>query len=685
MKMKIMDLIANMNSRLFDALPAMLMDEMGEKDVDIEALQASGALGMIGGVFSSIVDAFSSMKGTYVRLGELLGNTVVKWAVCPVDKTKVQTDEEADELDGVLGTEDDLARYYAEQAYSKWTGAKNLLPGEKCENDGNSLSKLPDKSQCTMCSLGIMQENMPEPYHGEEFICPVRPLLPAKQQLEVLKKKRNLCFMHMTLPQWSEKEWIYRGRQPARKQYNKTENVPTAGYEIVKITGMKSRPDTHFGIWRDFVTVGRRCTELERATTPRWCEAPEVANEPSMFSGIGSVAGDALAVGGGVVDVVKAGLEKSGYKDESAPPNNAHGDRLSNWFYGVGKGIEKSLKNAWATNFGAASKRYEKLYKQSFTEVEAGELLHSASFQKELALTGADSKGRQRFDRYAVMCPCNKFDPNREFRLKYKWSEQAFHLAGKAQNRFATGFFDKPAFTVQLQAAKILFMKDNANAYTEGSAHIRVAGSGNPWPAWYKTKEPFLNSLAGILHTSRDSATSEATIFGFSATFTCGTRVDMHRLTLTPTAQDLAGRMSFRRCVKNGVAANKKIKEANPTELFNGQETVVRVIFAPMNDCYSQAFTRDDDHPAIIPTTRPNQTQKRYFYERENPLYQVFQKAGSHCNAFDKNNADLPVYLKDIQMRDNYRGVLVAKGLPEETLLEVLLDPEDVASELDKL
>lgn len=103
----------------------------------------------------------------------------MKWAVCPLKN--ITKPEELEKLDMALGTEDDLARYYAEIAYAKWTGKQNLLPGEECEDGG-----LPNTMAC---SLGIMQQDMPEPYKDEKFICPVRPFLPAKQQLEVLQQK----------------------------------------------------------------------------------------------------------------------------------------------------------------------------------------------------------------------------------------------------------------------------------------------------------------------------------------------------------------------------------------------------------------------------------------------------------------------------------------------------------------
>ena len=141
-------------------------------------------------MWDSIAKSFSALSGQYTRLGQLLGSSVVKWVVCPIKNTTGTADLE--QLDAALGTEDDTARYYAQIAYSKWTGKKDLLPGEDCTPGG--VSGLP---RTMACNLAIMQQDVPEPYNNTDFICPVRPFLPAKQQLEIFKKKKGLCPLRM--------------------------------------------------------------------------------------------------------------------------------------------------------------------------------------------------------------------------------------------------------------------------------------------------------------------------------------------------------------------------------------------------------------------------------------------------------------------------------------------------------
>jgi len=317
--------------------------------------------------------------------------------------------------------------------------------------------------------------------------------------------------------------------------------------------------------------------------------------------------------------------------------------------------------------------------------VEAGELLHSASFQKEIPKTGADSKSRQQYDRYAVVCPCPGFDPKREFRLKYTAGERALHLATKAGKQFNAGnhLFKSQAFTVQLQAASVLHMEDNENAWTSSSVYVRAAVHGEELPEWYKTKNPIITKLAGVSHM--EGTVSEDAVYGFQATFACGPRQTMYDLSKDFTLPN-EQLMPFGECVKQGAEKNKELREAAPTTLFFPQETVVRVTFAPLSTCYHEHFTKDQGKPAYKPTANPTEPPKRNFFEAENAVYQAFSRSGSGCAGLDATaRGALPKELRESLGLGTYRGLLVAHGLPKDSLLEVLLEPEDVLSELGSL
>jgi len=660
MKVKIMELIANMNANLFDALPAMLVEEMTEGgDWDGKQLEASSGLGMMRGVWTSIISSFGSLKGKYVRLGELLGNTVVKWVVCPLKPITNAT--KLDLLDQALGTEDDLARYYAEIAYSKWAEKKNLLPGELCvyptEVEGGNYGLTRTKQ----CSLGEMREDMPEPYKDEKFICPIRPLLPAKQQLDIFKKKRDWCTMHMNSEQMKIENWFYRGRTPHRKQYNATENIPKDSYQYAKILSTHSRPDTDFGIWRNFVTIGRGCTEKEAATTPRWCKAPEVANPPSginnLLSGVGLAAG-LVGSGAGAIG------EATGLTDKSIG-NQAFQERLGTWWFGQMKGVEASIKNSWNGWVGKAATRYNALYKKSFAEIEAGELLHSASFQKKLAQTGADSQDLQQFDRFGVVCPCVEFEPEREFDLKYKWAEKALIMARKGHQKFKEIVRSK-AFTVEFRGSGVLNMKNEENAWMNYFAHLRAAAIDKEMPMWVPTKNTFILELVGEFGQSSYKSVKATDLKGFEAFFACGTRRNMHDLSLKSadvTSADSHLDKDFLTCVKEGVNTNEQLKKSNPSEDFLKDEVVVRVVLAELKDCYHET----------------NTSGMKFSNETKNPVFKSFMSV-SGCKAINK--AGLPQDLKDAKDSWMYRGMLLGKGLPDNTLVEVLVNPADVIDEL---
>jgi len=649
MKIKLTELIASMNTNLFDALPALLVDEMSDKEWDGKSLQAASGLGVLGGVFKSIASSFSNMKGSYVRLGELLGNTVVKWAVCPL---KPITDpEKIANLDAALGTEDDLLQSYAKTAYSKWTGAEDLLPGEACEAGNSTQQNLPRTLQCT---LGLMRESMPEPYKDEEFICPIRPLLPAKQQLEIFKKKTGQCLMRMTAEQMTEKNWFYRGRNPQRKQYDLVEHLPTDQYRCDDIVSMSTLPDSEFHIWRTFVTVARGCTEEEANLTPRWCAAPEIGNAKSIAK---ALLGGAKGIGSGLGYAAGKGLEAAGLKNKTMA-NEARTERLGQWFKGRVKGFEKWVRETGDEFLGKASRRYDRLEKHLFDEVEAAELLHSASFQASMTKTGGDSKNLQKFDRFAVVCPCQEQDARTGFDLKFEWAENALELARKGYAKFGKkNLLDKAgAFTVQLRGAASLHVRNEKNAWLKYSTHVRATLAGATPAPWIKTDNPFLTSMAGALEGDTDD------LRGFTATFACGSRVEMHDM-----ARELPLSMerSFLDCLTQGVEKNAEVRAANPTKQFHADEIVVRVTFKPFEECHHNVDWSKAKEAAA---------------EQENPKAKSFARI-SGCQ--DIQSRGLPRDVVELREESTYRGLHLGKGLPEDTLMEVLLDPADFIDELN--
>eukprot|EP00930_Biecheleria_cincta_P042177 TRINITY_DN29006_c0_g1_i1.p1 TRINITY_DN29006_c0_g1~~TRINITY_DN29006_c0_g1_i1.p1 ORF type:complete len:1093 (+),score=214.17 TRINITY_DN29006_c0_g1_i1:73-3351(+) len=657
LKMKIMEVIADMNSNLFDALPAMLLEEMDDADSDNKTLKAEHGLGIVGGLLNSVASSFKSLRGNYVRLGQMLGNTVVKWVVCPLKP--IESQAKRDELDAALGTEDDVSRYYAQIAYSEWTGKADLLPGEDCppyQGDPQMHAK-----GLLQCSLGVMQEDMPEPYRNEKFICPVRPFLPAKQQLEVLRKKHDLCVVHMSQPQMDKAHWLYRGRTPQKKQYDVVENLPTADLQYMKIVDFHTLPDTEFHLWRTFVTIGNGCTQEEVAATPRWCSKPDVANEPSLAS---DLLNGAVAVGGAAGNLVTGGLEAAGVI-QKRPSNHMSKESVGKWIWGAMKNMEKTVRDTTDSFLGRSASRYDKLYKRMFSEIEAAELLHSSSFQAKLDNTGSDSKKRQKFERFALVAPCTDFNPQREFALRYRWTERALSVARKGQQRFGSGLLSNAgAFRVQLRGAGTLHMKDEGHAWLSYAAHIRAASVGAEFASWIKTSNPFLMELTGTYDAPSDARIRADSLQGFEVVFACGTRKQMHDLPLD--FQTLPG--SFATCVRNGPEKNDHLrKETGSRQPFLKDEVVVRATFRSLPSCHHEA----------------EYTRVKNENESVNPVVKNFFGFKGCRSIREPIAGPLPEDLESSTRQDTYRGMLLGSGLPTETLTEVLIDPADFLGEVD--
>lgn len=658
MKVHTMELIGTMNTQLFDALPAMLDSEATHKIVDDEdvPLEAASAPGVFIGAVNSIAKIFDSTHSQYARLGQMLGNTVVKWVVCPL-KPIADADKIA-KLDQALGTEDDLARYYAQQAYAKWTGEENLLPGEKC---GPYEVKAPapelPRPNLQRCSIGEVRENMPERYRDEEFLCPVRPFLPAKQQLVVLQKKTNLCPVRMNFEQMKTAKWLYRGHKPHAKQYDVMSNFPTKDFQTIKLLDMDSHYDSTYYVTRTFVTIGRGCSEKELALTPRFCGKPSVANVPSLLRNLLTGVAD---VAGSVVSGVGRALQLAGVTEET-PSNKAYEQRIASWLSSTAKSSEGWLRSSSSGLFGREAGRYKRLHARHFTQVEASELLHSLSFQDEFTDGGGDSKKNRRFDRFAVMSPCEGFDPNREFRLKYSWSEKAMSMARKVFQKSSDAGFgaSSGAVKVQIRSDGVLRMYDKETAWMTYFAHLRASNSGGTFSSWRKTSNPHLLDLVGIFDGYSDASVGISDLLGFEATFACGTRIAMHELPIEFSSMQ----GSFRECVKSGVAANEKLRKELPDAPFHKDEIVVRTTFKALPACFK-------DMSATIPDE-----------ETVNPTYKNFASIRG-CEGVGGSSA-LPSDLAGAKSDGTYRGMLLGRGLPRETLLEVLIDPVDFLEEVE--
>ena len=422
--------------------------------------------------------------------------------------------------------------------------------------------------------------------------------------------------------------------------------------------GFKSRQDSDFHIWRNFVTVSLQCTQEEVEETPRWCKDPKVHYSSTSTSAVLDSLGRA---GRGAKRLVQQGMHKAGMS-EAPKTNSATGKTFGHWLYNRRKNAEAWIKDTTDAWFGKAADRYEKLRERSFLEVEAAELLHSLSFQKELESTGADSKRKQRYDRFASIAPCKTMDPEMEFELKYEGADDALQLARKAHQKFDKSIFDATSFTVKLMGVGVLKMSSAETAWVDFHTLVQASSQNKP-STWKLTKNPMLGSLAGTISAHGGESVRASELTGYQATFTCGTRKEMHDLPTEPVQVDASatGENSFSACVKEGVETNKKLRSSSPGAPYLREEIVVRVIFRSFESCGLR-----------LGLTSGNET--------ENPVYQTFSSM-SGCRSIEMSE-DLPKPVKNAVNSKIFKGLLLGSGLPDEMLYEILVDPEDFLQEV---
>jgi len=399
------------------------------------------------------------------------------------------------------------------------------------------------------------------------------------------------------------------------------------------------------------VTIANGCSEEERQATPRFCLKPQVANPPqgkltNLLTGV-TLAGRAVgSVAGAAAEVAKL--------KEKTSKNSAQAKRLGEWFHAKIKGLEKDMRAGYGEWLGRANDRYAKLRQQLFEEVEAAELVHSISYQTNLSASGADSTKRKQFDRHAVTIPCVDFDPEKEFDLKYTWSEKSLTLAQKAQKFGGETFTSGKGFRVKLRGVSVLHVSDAQNAWTKSSAYVRAAALGAAMPEFVRSQNPFMEDMSGAFSFS-DERLKATDLNGFSATFACGTRQEMH--------DGKEGSFpSFAACVRHGAEFNGPHRSEQPGKTFFPDEVVVMVSFAPLDNCL---------HGVVM-------GQENAAAEMDNPVYKNFAELGG-CTSLPES---LPKALAQEASASTYRGMLLGKGLPQETLLEVLIDPEVFLEEI---
>jgi len=636
--------------------------------------------------------------GQYSSLAHMMSGSVAKWVVCPLASNINMTD-----LDANLGTEDATFREFVKEAYSKWTGYKAKLPGQVCakEDDFVNTSQFP-KSQ--VCEFSELHVDFPEKYFfdsgkKENFMCPLVPPLSPAEQLRIFKEKSDtiitpgMCLLHMTINQNRQSQWHYSGHHPARKQNNVQSNIPHTEYEIVKLLEISDTP----GFKQ--IGYGRTCTVDEEKANNRFCRLNEFHNPWK------SIAKMALAVSGylqgslgmpiGAVASLIGNAQEVLGKNSSLGSAQVIGEKSWSALMGLGRMAHNAGTAAAKElmySLPASAMRHARLEKKLFGTSHGGDFLHSMSYQKPIGANNRSSNARGRYRRYAVVMPCNGFDPAMELAQKWQWTEVVLRSFREGYKHNPT-LLDNPTGTVKVRAEARIFFRNDANVienntwFTYGAAidagvHGALAPApcvmkGSAWKGFQctpadtctlvgnhwskkcvgKAKPPtgawrnvwdlkLAGALGGTAITQPDEEVG-VDKFGMKAltiTLYCGPKKSFGKQG-GPIGLPAA---SLKQCMESGVLANAAMKSESPWKLYFPDEVIVVAIFGTIagNQCLSTSkLTEGEVCSGAV----------------------KMAALDSHLGSPEKSSVG-----------GIYQGMRTGSDYPEGTLKEVVLHPEDV-------
>jgi len=649
----------DMNRRLFDALPGMLIEENGRSSLMIE--EASG-VAFLKGAMSWVYKQFADHSADMTKLGHFMTDMTSKWAVCPLQPLNTTGSRD---LDLALDKEDDFYKDYMKQAYSEWTGEKNGVPGEVCQP--TDLFGSPSDG-CQVCDLSVMEANAPEAYLNESFICPIRPMLPATMQLEVLKKKEGLCPLHMDHRTQVRDHWQYRGIFPTIKQFDRAENHPQKFFQTVHALERHASVD-EFGVPWDFYKFARGCTVEERRVWPRWCESPEVRNKQTISKKLWEALRTSKDVSVGGAQTVTDALQLTNVSVNN--PNEV--DRWETFKEWSGHQLHKSWYNMNKLFSFRRKRRHGREYNSTFGSREAHGLMWASSFQKYQGLErskGEDTiaqttvNAEDRYQRYAVVCPCAAGDPEEDFNIRFQWSEAALQLLRKA--------FQKTDIAILGPAVKLdIGLRGVASLYSEKGGHGTHWRTHAQWNAhytllgghagklpWTFSKSQSLRVMSGAEEEFGLAYLEVDDLFGYTGAFRCGKKMKLYTKDAEATPVDHAE--PFQSCVMRGALANeenrKKLAAAGtPHALFEDQY-VVHVVFTPLGPCECHG------KESIVGGSE---------------FSLAHRTLKDACNACSNTTEGV---LGDLTKDPEYDGTFVGAGAGANQAKEVLIEPSDVAS-----
>jgi hypothetical protein len=290
-----------------------------------------------------------------------------------------------------------------------------------------------------------------------------------------------------------------------------------------------------------------------------------------------------------------------------------------------------------------------------------------------------------------VLCDCNDFDPALQLSLRWQWSELALRAMREAI-RHVPHTIDEATPKIEVRGEGKLFYTENDKAnnqthFTYGAAlkvptekdappkPATVCTMKRGWSGRYCEPESECKLVGGywsghnceaIPASTSDSAKSEwntvwdgklskalggeqlvgdvSSLKALSLEFHCGPKS-----AFGSTGGPNQPPASFKECLKNGVAANSRLKSEEPWRIYHADEVVVVATFATIDEVYCKS-TNLDTEAQLCGSAKKD------------------ENLDHHLSSEEKTSTS----------GSEYRGLRTGAGFPNGAVKEVVLRPEDI-------
>eukprot|EP00930_Biecheleria_cincta_P070996 TRINITY_DN58554_c0_g1_i1.p1 TRINITY_DN58554_c0_g1~~TRINITY_DN58554_c0_g1_i1.p1 ORF type:complete len:1393 (+),score=272.40 TRINITY_DN58554_c0_g1_i1:131-4309(+) len=663
----------------------------------------------VGHITDKAKEMFSGMfSSKYQNLAGMMSESVSKWAVCPI-----QSDANLQELDGHLGVEDAAFQDFQKEAYKKWTGFKNKIPGESCVKSSVLGGEFDRANDCEISELmanhveeyvirkgtGVMSSDV-----KEQFVCPIRPPLPPDEQLQILSEKQGTCYLRMTREQQRQHAWHYQGKFPARRQNERKDNTPLSEYELVKLLKVSA------GDADSETSFGRYCSLEELKASPRFCRLAKVHNNwPNLAEFTQELAtslSGSLMIGAAAVTSAVTSFQSELHSNMTKASEKAKkvalavGEQAWDKLTGAGRLLRSSpqwVHQHLGQELPGDKRVTSELEQRLFGSVDNGELLHMMSYQKSVGKTMLSSNAKERFDRYVVSYPCPDFDPAFAFAARKRWSRVVLQMVQEAI-RVHKEALNEPSLRLLLRGEGVRFKNTNEQSkdtfYYKSKAGMQwvdpngqtghkgeipdckksyqkspILGDCEPpdvcestlfgscrvktwWSSegwWPVANSKLVGAVAPLLTTGK---VSTGQFYGLEMNLYCAQKNEFES-----SGPPVKMPSSLKECLEAGVRSNEMHKAREPWKLYFPEEVVVVATFGGIDDrrCLMSEAGRQDE------------------------------ESKKELCASAVEDSELFKHLSNSDMKDGqatFMGAHTGAGFPKGTLEEVVLQPEDVLEAL---